>query len=238
MTQKQGITHDLAAQLLGITPAELAGLVRNGHVRRVDANTYAIATLVQDYVAHVSGQAERAERHPTQKEAGEHLDLSDRSIRELEVALNLKGIDYTLSQIRIAYIRKLREEAAGRAAAGDLDLATERARLARAQSEKVEMQNAERRGELAPVALMEQALAGAATRATKILDTIKGEIRRRFPELNSADLMAVDVIVTKAMNAVASMTLSDVLDDGTKVDEDEAATEGLIEEQPEAAPAP
>lgn len=236
MSQKQGITHDIAAQVLGIAPAELAALVRAGHVRRIDANTYAIATLVQDYVTHVSRTAERLERHPTQKEAGEHLDLSDRSIRELEVSLNLKGIDYTLSQLRIAYIRKLREEAAGRAAAGDLDLATERARLASEQADKIAMQNAERRGELAPVAMMEQALAGAATRASKILDTIKGEIRRRFPSLASSDLQAVDAIIAKALNAVAAMRLAEALDDGVDADNDDAAA--LVDAVQEASPEP
>lgn len=219
MTKAQGIPHDTAAQLLGVAPGVLTALVRDGHVRRIDANAYAIATLVQDYVAYVQGQADRLNRHPTQKEAGEHLDLSDRSIRELEVEFGLKGVDYTLDTLRIRYIRDLREKAAGRAAAGDLDLATERARLASEQADKVAMQNAERRGELAPVVMMEQALAGAATRATRILDTIKGEIRRRMPQLPAADLRAVDVIVNKALSTVALMTLTDVLDDG--VDDDE-----------------
>jgi phage terminase Nu1 subunit (DNA packaging protein) len=60
-----------------------------------------------------------------------------------------------LNEIRVAYIRRLREQAAGRAAVGDLDLAGERAALAKAQRERIEMQNAVTRGELAPVVLQE-----------------------------------------------------------------------------------
>lgn len=231
MSKAQGIPHDTAAQLLGITPAELSALVRDGHVRRIDANAYAIPTLVQDFIAHLRATHQRAERHPTQKEAGAHLDLSDRSIRDLEVDLNLRGVDYTLEQLRIAYIRDLREKAAGRATEGDLDLATERARLASEQADKIAMQNAERRGELAPVAMLEQALAGAATRATKILDTIKGEIRRRVPGLAASDLIAVDQIVAKALNAVASISLAEALDDA-----DDANADDIIDADPAPEP--
>lgn len=220
MTKAQGIPHDTAAQLLGIPPATLAALVRDGHVRRINTNAYVIPTLVQDYIAWLEAQHHRSQRHPTQREAGEHLDLSDRSIRELEIGLNLKGVDYSLDQIRIAYIRDLREKAAGRATEGDLDLATERARLASEQADKIAMQNAERRGELAPVAMLEQALAGAATRATKILDTIKGEIRRRVPGLTASDLGAVDQVVAKALNAVAAISLTEALDESDNAADD------------------
>lgn len=70
------------------------------------------------------------------------------------------------------------------------------------------MQNAERRGELAPVAVLEQVLASAGAKIGKILATIKGEIRRRFPQLTSADLVAVDAIVSKAMAQAAGLSLS------------------------------
>lgn len=232
------INHDTAARLLDLTPNELTALVNRGVIPRVDRNAYSLGHVVHAYIAFLRAEQLRLDARPTQPEIAAHLDISDRRLRELLTQFGFDHKQISLSEIRTAYIRDLREKAAGRATEGDLDLATERARLASEQADKIAMQNAERRGELAPVALMEQALAGAATRATKILDTIKGEIRRRFPELNSADLVAVDVIVTKAMNDVASMTLSEVLDDGTKVDEDEADAAALIEEQPEAAPAP
>ncbi len=76
MTKAQGIPHDTAAQLLGIPPASLSALVRDGHVRQIDTNAYAIPTLVQDYIAWLEGQHHRGQRHPTQREVGEHLTAS------------------------------------------------------------------------------------------------------------------------------------------------------------------
>jgi phage terminase Nu1 subunit (DNA packaging protein) len=49
---------------------------------------------------------------------------------------------------RVAYLRHLREAAAGRRGSDGTDLAAERARLARAQAEAQEMKNAQARGEL------------------------------------------------------------------------------------------
>lgn len=58
----------------------------------------------------------------------------------------------SLDEIRIAYVRRLREQAAGRASEdGDLDLVAERAALAKAQREKIELELAETRGELVRV---------------------------------------------------------------------------------------
>jgi len=58
----------------------------------------------------------------------------------------------TLDEVRIAYVRRLREQAAGRSSAdGDLDLVAERARHAKAQADKIELELAETRGELVRV---------------------------------------------------------------------------------------
>jgi phage terminase Nu1 subunit (DNA packaging protein) len=56
--------------------------------------------------------------------------------------------EYDLDVCRDAYIRKLREAAAGRASSGDLDLVAERARLAKEQADAKEMENAVERGDL------------------------------------------------------------------------------------------
>lgn len=78
----------------------------------------------------------------TQRQIAEHLDLSGRSISDL-MALGVipKGGD--LDTARVAYIRHLREKAAGRGAgpmAGGLDLAQERAALARSQRTKIDLE--------------------------------------------------------------------------------------------------
>jgi len=150
--------------------------------------------------------------HPKQSEVAAHVDLSERSVREWEIKLTLPP-EYTLADFRIGYIRRLREEAAGRAADGDLDLATERAALARAQREKIEMQNAVTRGELTPTLLLEQVLASTASKVAGILDAIPGMIRRRVPLLTADDIQLIATEIVKARNAVAGMALEEIPDD-------------------------
>lgn len=204
-----GVTHDTAARLIGVAPGELETLVRDGAVRRNDKNSYSVPVLVTDFVAYLKARIEGAAGHPKQTEVAAHIDLSERSVREWEIKLSLPT-EYTLAEFRIAYIRSLREEAAGRATAGGVDLATERARLAAAQAEKVEMQNAVTRGELTPTALLEQVLAKAAAKIAGVLDAIPGMVRRRVPSLTADDADLIAGEVAKARNAVAAMSLADL----------------------------
>ena len=149
----------------------------------------------------------------TQAEIAEHLDLSDRSVREFLTAAGMDHKQCTLDEIRVAYIRHLREMAAGRAAAGDLDLATERAMLAREQRLRIEMQNAVTRGELAPAAWIEQVLSKAASRVGRKLDAIPGMVRRRVPELSADAIDLIAAAIAMARNDVAVLSVADLDDD-------------------------
>lgn len=208
--EKVGITHDTAARLIGITPSELSDLVRDGYVHRNDKNSYSVPVLVGEYCAHLRAEMLRPETHPKQAETAAHCDLSERSIREWEVKLDLQAKPYTRTEFRIAYIRSLRDTAAGRATAGDLDLATERARLAAAQADKVEMQNAQSREELAPVVYLTEVLAKAGARAAAILEAIPGQVRRRLPSLPATEIQAIQQEIAKARNLCAAVSLADL----------------------------
>jgi phage terminase Nu1 subunit (DNA packaging protein) len=118
----------------------------------------------------------------------------------------------TWRQMILAYCSQLREQAAGRAS-GDLVLASERAALARAQRERIEMQNAVTRGELAPVVAIEQVLAQAGSKVAAVLDTIPGMIRRRVPGLSAADIELVASEVAKARNIAAAIRMADLDDE-------------------------
>src|SRR3990167_3462200 len=213
------ITHDVGGRLIGVTPAELTALFNGGQVRRADKNAYSLPVLVQDYIGYLKAERERQQRAPTQAEIAEHVDLSDRSVREFLSDAGMDHKQWTLDGFRIAYIRHLREMAAGRAAAGDLDLATERAMLARVQRNKIEMQNAVTRGELAPVALLEEVLTAAASKVAGALDAIPGMVRRRVPQLTAGDIDLIAGEVAKARNTVAAMSLSDLNDEATVEDD-------------------
>jgi phage terminase Nu1 subunit (DNA packaging protein) len=131
----------------------------------------------------------------------------------------------------IGYCAHLREVAAGRAAAGDLDLASERARLARAQAEKVEMQNAQTRRDLAPVYLIEEVLAKAGARVAGILDAIPGAVRRRVSALSSEEIDMISREIARARNIAAAISLDDLReaeggsapDDDSPIEAEEAA---------------
>ncbi len=126
----------------------------------------------------------------------------------------------------LAYCDHLREVAAGRGGEAGKELTAERARLAREQADRLAMQNAVTRGELAPAHLLEQVLAKAGARAGRILETIPGMLRRRLPQLTADDVGEVSRVVAKARNVAATMRLSDIdaEDDGAE-DLAELATE-------------
>lgn len=162
-----------------------------------------------------------------QQDIADHLDLSQGAVSQW---MDRLGIDYrtaSLDEIRIAYIRELREQAAGRAAAGDLDLATERAGLAKAQREKIEMQNAVTRRELAPVALIEEVLAKAGSKVAGILDTIPGMLKRRCAALKSSDIDMVAAEIARARNIAAAVSLSDLRDEVQPEDDEPAVVESV-----------
>jgi len=154
------------------------------------------------------------EGNVSQKRFGELVGISQPAVSDLL----MRGVivdGATCGDWLIAYCGHLREVAAGRAAAGGLDLAGERAALARAQRERIEMQNAVTRGELAPVVLIEEVLTKAASKVAGILDAIPGMVRRRVPLLSADDIDLISSEVAKARNTVAAMSLADLEEEAT-----------------------
>lgn len=119
----------------------------------------------------------------------------------------------------LEYCRNLREVAAGRLAAGDIDLATERALLAREQREKIAMQNAVTRGELAPRALLTQVLAATAPKVCGLLESIVPALRRRSG-YSAEDLDFIARTIADARNAIAGLRLPDLIADTADDDAD------------------
>lgn len=109
------------------------------------------------------------------------------------------------------YCENLREQAAGRASMGDLDLVQERARLAKEQADRVEMQNQISRKEVAPVNLIELVLADVARKIISELDAIPVELKRNSKSISSEDLQYISNEIIKARNKAAQIELN--LDD-------------------------
>lgn len=111
----------------------------------------------------------------------------------------------------IAYCGHLRDMASGRsAAATGLDPDGELARLRAAQADKVEMANQERRGELAPVSVIEEVLVHTGSKVAAILDAIPSAVKRRVPSLTDAEIGFIRREVAHARNAVANLSLEDI----------------------------
>ena len=89
----------------------------------------------------------------TQTEIGRHLDLSQGAVSQLlaDLGMDRGSGGYELDAVRVAYIRRLRERAAGRTGEdAKLNLAEERAKLAVLQTEAMEIKNQKSLGELLP----------------------------------------------------------------------------------------
>lgn len=122
------------------------------------------------------------------------------------------------------YCAHLREQAAGRAAAGELDLATERAALAREQRDRIAMQNAVTRRELAPVATLEMALATIGRKVAAVLEAIPVAIKRRSKNLTAEDIEIITGEINRARNIAAAAQLEE--DDDGHVGDTEGDTPG------------
>lgn len=121
------------------------------------------------------------------------------------------------------YCSHLREMAAGRAAGGDLDLAAERALLARAQREGQEIKNEVSRGTYAPIEWLTDVLANASQSVVDRLDQIPADLRRVCPDLPQAARDAVMAEIASARNEMVRKTVSLVADklDPTDIPEDD-----------------
>jgi phage terminase Nu1 subunit (DNA packaging protein) len=86
---------------------------------------------------------------PSQAEVATHLDMQPRQVRELRdrnIIPDPREAD--LESIRVAYIRHLREQAAGRRGEGPDSIADARTRLAQARTRGEELKNAQLEGRL------------------------------------------------------------------------------------------
>lgn len=94
---------------------------------------------------------------PTQQQIAEHLDLDQSAVSRFVDKVRLDYRAASIDEIRIAYIRHLREIAAGRASETGIDLVAERAMTERVDREIKLLTLAEKKGQLVNAAQLEQA---------------------------------------------------------------------------------
>jgi terminase small subunit / prophage DNA-packing protein len=136
---------------------------------------------------------------------GELVGISQQAVSDL-IARGVLAVGSSGGAWLLAYCSHIREIAAGRATNGDLDLATERARLAREQADKVAMQNAVMRREYAPVATLAHSVARTGRQIAVILEAIPVQLKRRS-SISIEDLEYITTDIVKARNLAANMRL-------------------------------
>lgn len=157
----------------------------------------------------------------TQADIAVHLDLATRTVTDL-CKKNGYSRPYDLDQIRVDYIRGLREVAAGRSSADGFDLTAERARLSHHQANNEELKEKQLRGELIPASVIGDkvsemvlavrarmlALPGkvatkamAAESLREVEDFVREEIYGALREFTSEDLAGSAAIIQAATEA-------------------------------------
>lgn len=144
----------------------------------------------------------------TQSAFGDLVGISQQAVSDL-VKRDVIVPGETAAVWLLAYCANLREQAAGRAASGELDLGAERAALAREQRVRIEMQNAQTRRELAPVAVLELALATMGRKVAATLEAIPVNIKRRSKNFTAEDIEFLTTEITKARNIAAAAQLEE-----------------------------
>ncbi|NYT38881.1 DNA packaging Nu1 [Allopusillimonas soli] len=111
----------------------------------------------------------------------------------------------------LAYCQNLRDVAAGREQTDSgLDLEAQKARLASAQADKVEMENEVRRGNLAEVAVLEWVLTSAGSLVGAALDAIPAKLKRRLASLTAADILIIETELAKVRKTISELSLEDI----------------------------
>jgi phage terminase Nu1 subunit (DNA packaging protein) len=139
-----------------------------------------------------------------QVDVSEFLGVSEKTVSEWASEGLFDGCATFADALRAVY-RRLSAAAAGRVG----ELSEERARLARAQAENVEMKNAVMRREYAPVALLEEALARAARQMARTLEALPVKLRRSSAVMSTDDIGLVEREIAGLRNLAAAAVLED-----------------------------
>ena len=155
-------------------------------------------------------------------EVAAHLDLSEESIRKLKrqnVLPSPPRGQMDLDECRTAYIRHLRERAAGRASDGaeaeGLDLVAERARLASEQADHYAMRNKTARGESASVPAISSAMIGFVELSKTHLARIPARVARADIKLRDRIADAIE----EALEELSNASVEEIIGSGADADD-------------------
>lgn len=158
----------------------------------------------------------------TQEVFGLAVGISQQAVSSL-VQRGILAVDGTFPEWMAAYCAHLRAVAAERAACGDLDLATQRARVAKEAADRIAMQNHEQRRQLMPTILLHQLLRKASFRIAQCIGTIPPGIQAALPAMPPDVLRVVTELVANAQRTVQDLHRTDLFEDAKGMNIDDAA---------------
>lgn len=133
----------------------------------------------------------------TQQELADLVGVTQSAISRYIGAGHVPRDGTALEQLR-AYLAHLEAEAVRQMGDGVLSLPQERAALARAQREMIELKNAAALAEYAPTELLREVLAVTSAGMAGHIDSLPGQIERAVPDLLEAARAAVLAIIASA----------------------------------------
>lgn len=143
------------------------------------------------------------EREWTQATFGQLIGVTRQATADMEQRGVINRKAQTLHEALLAYLSHLRSAAAGRAGS----LVDERARLAAEQADRVAMQNAQMRRELAPMPVITETIAKAAKGICDKLDAIPADIKRRAGDVPERVVDIVTESIADARRQVATLEI-------------------------------
>lgn len=186
------------AALIGIDMAEFDELVRSKVFHRLPSGKFRATECVRAYIRHLREHYERKHSRPTQAEVGEHLGIHQTKVGPWLSSLGLSNKTANLDEIRLAYISRLREQASGIYTGTGLNLAEERAGLAREQKLITRIKKQQALGEFAPVENITLLLSRIAAQMASIFDGIPGLLRMKCSHLTGDDVLMIRSELSRA----------------------------------------
>jgi DNA-binding MarR family transcriptional regulator len=128
---------------------------------------------------------------PTQIEIAEHLGIDQAAVSRHMASLQLDWRTATMDEVRLAYLSRLRDQAAGHVTPDGINLVQERALTERVDRELKQLQLAEKRGQLVNVAQLEPEL-------SRMFGAFRAELLARDDKLKAAldALHGIDIDLT------------------------------------------
>lgn len=163
---------------------------------------------------------------PTLKVIGNHLDMSERNAGTICQNLGMDREQRTIDEIRTAYIRDLREKAAGRGGDAQGELVLARIRETNTNADLKELMVKEKAGELVNIEDIEPQLVSMVTAAKQELlslpEKLGGDIKALYGV--EIDVSMIQERINDALNQLATSLQRHDADDDVESDETLAAT--------------